>query len=47
MERQISVHATIMNTVINDRKINILDAPGFTDFSGDIVSCLSAADTAV
>ena len=47
MERQISVHATMMNTVINDRKINILDAPGFTDFSGDIVSCLSAADTAV
>jgi len=47
MERQISVHATMMNTVINDRKINILDAPGFSDFSGDIVSCLSAADTAV
>ena len=47
MERQISVHATMMNTVINDRKINILDAPGFTDFSGDIVSCLTAADTAV
>nr|MCR4848613.1 GTP-binding protein [Bacteroidales bacterium] len=47
MERQISVHATMMNTVINDTKINILDAPGFTDFSGDIVSCLAAADTAV
>ena len=47
MERQISVHATMMNTIVNDRKINILDAPGFTDFSGDIVSCLSAADTAV
>ena len=47
MERQISVHATLMNTIINDRKINILDAPGFSDFSGDIVSCLSAADTAV
>ncbi|MBP5573010.1 MAG: GTP-binding protein, partial [Bacteroidales bacterium] len=47
MDRQISVHATMMNTVINDKKINILDAPGFSDFSGDIVSCLSAADTAV
>ena len=47
MDRQISVHATMMNTIINDRKINILDAPGFSDFSGDIVSCLSAADTAV
>ena len=47
MERQISVHATMMYTIINDKKINILDAPGFSDFSGDIVSCLSAADTAV
>ena len=47
MERQISVHATMMYTIINDKKINILDAPGFSDFSGDIVSCLNAADTAV
>ena len=47
MERQISVHAAMMYTIINDKKINILDAPGFSDFSGDIVSCLSAADTAV
>ena len=47
MDRQISVHATMMYTIVNDKKINILDAPGFSDFSGDIVSCLSAADTAV
>ena len=47
MDRQISVHATLMYTILNDKKINILDAPGFSDFSGDIVSCLTAADTAV
>ncbi|MBP5796897.1 MAG: elongation factor G [Bacteroidales bacterium] len=47
MDRQISVHATMMYTIVNDKKINILDAPGFSDFSGDIISCLSAADTAV
>ncbi|MGP1447298.1 MAG: elongation factor G [Candidatus Limimorpha sp.] len=47
MDRQISVHATMMYTIFNDKKINILDTPGFSDFSGDIVACLSAADTAV
>ena len=46
-DRQISVHAAMMYTIINDKKINILDAPGFSDFSGDIISCLTAADTAV
>lgn len=47
MDRQISVHASMMYTIINNTKINILDTPGFSDFSGDIVSCLTAADTAV
>ena len=47
MERQISVNASMMYTLYNDKKINILDTPGFSDFSGDIVSCLYAADMAV
>ena len=47
MERQISVNASLMYTLYNDKKINILDTPGFSDFSGDIVSCLYAADIAV
>ena len=47
MDRQISVHASMMYTIINNTKINILDTPGFSDFSGDIVSCLTAADAAV
>ncbi len=47
MDRQISVNASMLYTVINNVKINILDTPGFSDFSGDIVSCLTAADTAV
>lgn len=47
IDRQISVHATMMYTIFNDKKINILDTPGFSDFSGDIVACLSAADMAV
>ncbi len=47
MERQISVNASMLYTIYNDKKINILDTPGFSDFSGDIVSCLYAADMAV
>ncbi len=47
LERQISVNATMLYTFFNEKKINILDAPGFSDYSGDIVSCLTAADTAV
>ena len=45
MERQISVNASMMYTIYNDKKINILDTPGFTDFSGDIVSAASMQPT--
>lgn len=47
LDRQISVHPTLMYTIFEDKKINILDAPGFSDFSGDILACTSAADVAV
>lgn len=47
MERGISVNASLLYTIYNDKKINILDTPGFSDFSGDILACLSAVDTAV
>ena len=47
LERQISVHPTLMYTLFNNTKVNILDAPGFSDFSGDILSCISAVDTAI
>lgn len=47
LDRGISVHASLLYTIFNDKKINILDTPGFSDFSGDILSCLTAADTAI
>ena len=47
LDRQISVHASLLHTIHEDTKINILDAPGFSDFSGDIVACVNAADTAI
>jgi elongation factor G len=47
IERHISVTATLMYTIYNDKKINIIDTPGFSDFTGDIVSSVSVADTAI
>lgn len=47
IERQISVQSTLLHTLHEGKKINILDAPGFSDFTGDILSSVSVADTAI
>ncbi len=47
LERQNSVFSTVMHTEFNGKKINIIDAPGFDDFVGEVVASLSVADTAV
>ncbi|PKP53669.1 MAG: elongation factor G [Bacteroidetes bacterium HGW-Bacteroidetes-1] len=47
LERQISVNSSLLYTLHNDIKINILDAPGFSDYTGDILSSVSVADTAI
>lgn len=47
IERQISVHSTLMHTLHEGKKINIIDAPGFSDFTGDILSAVNVADVAV
>ncbi|MDO8898568.1 MAG: elongation factor G [Bacteroidales bacterium] len=46
-ERQISVQTTLLHTLHEGKKINILDAPGFSDFSGDILASVNVADTAI
>lgn len=46
-ERQISVNTTLMHTLYEGKKINILDTPGFSDYSGEIVSAVNVADTAI
>ncbi|MFQ5335756.1 MAG: GTP-binding protein, partial [Flavobacteriales bacterium] len=46
-ERQSSIHCTVMNFEWKDCKINLLDTPGFDDFSGEAVAALKVADTAV
>jgi elongation factor G len=47
LERQNSVSASVMYTVYDNKKINIIDTPGFDDFIGEVISALRVVDTAV
>jgi elongation factor G len=47
IDKQISISSSLMNAEWNNTKINIIDAPGFSDFIGDVKSALKVADTAV
>ena len=46
-ERQSSVFASLMHTPWKDYKINIIDTPGYDDFSGEVISALRVADTGI
>jgi elongation factor G len=47
LERQNSVYSTVMYTEVFDKKINIIDAPGFDDFVGEVLGALKVSDSAV
>lgn len=46
LERQNSVASTVMYAEHKGHKINLIDAPGFDDFIGEVVAALNVVDTA-
>jgi elongation factor G len=47
IERQISLRPTLMHLYHKDVKLNVLDAPGYIDFSGELKAVCHVADSAV
>jgi elongation factor G len=47
LERQNSVVSSVLYTLFDNKKINIIDTPGFDDFIGEVVSAIKVADTAM
>ena len=47
IERQISINASLIHYDWRGTKINILDTPGYNDFTGDVKASLRVSDTAV
>ena len=46
-ERQMSVFTSLLHAEWEGHKINVLDAPGYLDFSAETITALKVADTAV
>jgi elongation factor G len=47
ISRQISINSTVLNVEVNGYKINIIDTPGYTDFTGSVKSSMRIMDTAL
>ena len=45
--RKISVSTSVLNMMWKDVKINLLDAPGYLDFTGEVLQALRVADSAI
>jgi elongation factor G len=47
MDRKSSVVSTVLYAECNDKKINIIDVPGFPDFQGELISAFNAVEAGV
>ena len=46
-ERKISINSSLLNLNYNNTKVNILDIPGYSDFMGEALSAVRAAEGAI
>ncbi len=44
IEKQISISSSLLHVEWNNTKINMIDSPGYTDFSGDVKAALRVSD---
>jgi elongation factor G len=47
VERQISINASLLYSEWKSHKLNIIDTPGYADFTGEVKASLRVTDTAV
>ncbi|MGH2569007.1 MAG: elongation factor G [Bacteroidota bacterium] len=47
IERSISINTSLLHCDWQDHKLNLLDTPGYTDFTGEVLSALRVSDAAV
>ena len=47
IDRQISLRASLMHVMQNGVKLNLLDTPGYIDFSGELIAVSHVVDAAV
>ncbi len=47
IEKQISIDAALLHLKWNDHNLNLIDAPGYSDFISEVVSAARVADTAL
>jgi elongation factor G len=47
INRQISINTSLLHGVWHDRKINLIDIPGYSDFFGEVVGALRVIDAAL
>src|SRR5438067_13171180 len=47
VKRKMSVSAALAPLEWRDNKINVIDAPGYADFFGEVVQAMSVSETAI
>lgn len=47
VKRKLSIHSSLFYLKWKDKKINILDTPGYFDFAGDVLSSLRVVDSCI